>query len=512
MTVRFLPRDVPAIGDGLSRDSRRSPNLPGTYSGIGYSLRKRPTFGPLIAGLSMAVSLALSGCVLAPPGTVEEQAKLDKVSSTFEQPLEVRQLPAVPTPAHWRDVLHRAFLANSDLEASYFEWKAALAQIGQTAAWPNSNVAVGFSYMFSSGNMKAWNRTTISAGFDPAMNLSLPIKTRAAGKVALDTAREAGERFRTAKFSLQRKVLTGYLDLALIEEKLRIQRENLDILKLLAESAANREQAGGASQDLLKALIESEMAQNELSNMEAEANSMRGMLNGMLGRDPKAPLKLPGTLPAPRPVVTDDARLIAVAVDQNPELAGLARQVAGRRDAVDLARLAYLPDINPSAGFTGSISQFLGAMVMLPTTFPAIRAAISSAEAMAKSSEAMSRQTTRDRAASFVADLYLMRNAERQLNFYRQRLVPSARQLLSSSRQNYAAATIGFADLIDSERMFITVRLMVAQAQIEREKYLADLEALAGTDIETLGEPRATNEEMPPAGSQAPGQGNVAPR
>jgi outer membrane protein TolC len=66
-------------------------------------------------------------------------------------------------------------------------------------------------------------------------------------------------------------------------------------------------------------------------------------------------------------------------------------------------------------------------------------------------------------------------------------VVPSARQLVSSSRDAYAAGTIVFADLIDSERMFISVRRMVAQSQIEREERLADLEALAGVDIETLG-------------------------
>jgi hypothetical protein len=42
-------------------------------------------------------------------------------------------------------------------------------------------------------------------------------------------------------------------------------------------------------------------------------------------------------------------RLIAVGVDENPELAGLARQVAGRIDAIELARLTYLPDLVPFA-------------------------------------------------------------------------------------------------------------------------------------------------------------------
>ena len=53
-------------------------------------------------------------------------------------------------------------------------------------------------------------------------------------------------------------------------------------------------------------------------------------------------------------MAADDAALIAVAVAQNPELAALAQQVAGRSDAVELARLAYLPDIIPSANITGS--------------------------------------------------------------------------------------------------------------------------------------------------------------
>ena len=439
----------------------------------------------------------LAGCVLAPPGLTDEHAQLIRASPPFEPRIETRELPDLPAVADWHAILSRAFLANGELESSYFEWKAAFTRIDQAATWPNSNVAISFSYMFSPGNMKAWNRTTIGAGFDPSMNLSLPIKVRTAGKVALDAAREAGDRFRAVKFDLQRKVLAAYLDLALTDELIRIERDNLSFLKLLSDSAADRAEAGGPMQDLFKALIESQTAQNDLAGLEAKASSMRGMLNGMLGRDAAAPLKLPPNLPTPRPVAADDAELIAVAVKQNPELAALAQQVAGRTDAVELARLAYLPDVIPSASITGSLSQSLGAMLMVPTKLPAIHAAIEEAQAMTRSAQAMLRQTRQDRAASFVADLYLMRNAERETRVYRERIVPAARQLVSSSRNAYAAGTIVFADLIDSERMFISVRRMVAEAQIEREQHLAELEALTGVDIETLGLPATAPDDTP---------------
>lgn len=447
--------------------------------------------------MSIAMALGLGGCVLAPPGTTEEQAKLSEVSGRFEPPVEARELPVLPAQASWRDVLHRAFLANGELESAYFEWKAALIQINQAAAWPNSKFAVGYSYMFSPENMKAWNRMTISGGFDPSMNLSLPVKAETAGKVALEAAREAGEKFRTVKFELQRKVLTAYLDLALAKEKVRIERENVNLLKLLTSSAAVRAQAGGPLQDQLKAQTELELAKNNLLSLEADVRSMRSQLNGMLALDPRSTWDIPPRLPSPRPVIRDDARLIAVAVDRNPELAALARQVAGRIDAIELAWLGYLPDFNPFASVNGNISQTVAIMVMLPTTVPQIRAAIDNAEAMARSSEAILRQTEKNRAASFVANLYFLRNAERRSSFYRRRVVPIVEQLINSSRQAYAAGSVNFAELIDSKRTYISVRLLVAEARIEREKRLAELEALAGMDIETLGQSTVAEAEQP---------------
>lgn len=445
----------------------------------------------------VSVAMALGGCVLAPPGTIEEQAKLGDASGRFEPPLEARELPALPARPDWRDVLHRAFLANGELESAYFEWKGALILINQAAAWPNSKVAVSYSYMFSRENMKAWDRMTITAGFDPSMNLQLPIKAETAGRVALETAREAGEKFRAVKFELQRKVLTAYLDLALAKEKVRIERENVLLLKLLTSSASVRAQAGGPLQDMLKAQTEWEMAKNNVLNLEAEVRTARAKLNGMLARDAEAPLEPASTLPSPRPVIRDDARLIEVAVDRNPELAALARQVAGRKHAIELAILAYVPDFNPSFSINGSISQTIATMVMLPTTLPQIQAAIDNAEAMARSSEAVLRQTEKDRAASFVANLYFLRNAERQTSFYRRRVVPIVEQLLNSSRQAYAAGTVGFAELIDTKRTYIAIRLLVTQARIEREKRLAELEALAGVDMETLGRPIVADGERP---------------
>lgn len=454
-----------------------------------YRIRLSPVAARAALGLILLVGL--SGCALTPKGAADERLKLEAASSAYEQPVEARDLPALPARASWRDVLHRAFLANGELEAAYFDWKAALIEIDKASAWPNSNVTLGYSYMFSPGNMKAWDRTTLSTGFDPSMSLQLPIKPQTAGKVALEAAREAGEKFQATKFELQRKVLNAYLDLALAEEKVRIQSEEVALFQLTIASAQARVQVGGPVQDALKAKTEWELARNTLHNLEAEVRSAKAQLNGMLARNAQDPLSLPAQLPAPRPVVASDAQLIAVAVDRNPELAALARQVAGRKEAIDLASLGYLPDLSPSFSVAGSISQTVGGMAMLPTTLPQIRATIDNAVAMERSSEATLRQATNDRAASFVAALYLMRNAERQTALYRRSVVPLVQQSLASAQQAYAAGQSPFVDLIDNIRTYDAIKLMVAEARVGREKRLADIEALAGVDVETLGQHEA---------------------
>jgi outer membrane protein TolC len=433
----------------------------------------------------------MHGCALTPKGMKEEQARLAAFAGRYEPPFEERQLPDLPEVPGWRDVLHRAFLANGDLEAAYFDWKAALERVGIASAWPNSNIALGYSYAFSSDAMKSFDRMTFSAGFDAMENLSFPVKTAQAGKVALAEARAAGERFRRAKFALQERVLGTWAEYALLAERERLERLDLDLLEALMDTAAGRVQSGAPQQEILRAEIALRGAEDALRNTQAELAAMRAMLNGMLAREPDAPLPPPAALPDPRPIRADDAALLAAAAAANPDLAVLARQVEGRADALELARLQWIPDINPSAVFTGSISQAIGAIIVLPTTIAEIRGAINEAGAMLRGSQAMLRQALHDRGASVVATLVALRNSERQEALFARRILPVAEQLAANVRSSYASGTSSYAELVDAQRAIIEIRLTAAESATAREKRLAELEALAGVDIETVQGPLA---------------------
>jgi outer membrane protein TolC len=433
--------------------------------------------------------------VLAPRASEDERRRAALAGAAYETERAERVLPELPEQPGWRDLLRRAFLANGDLESAYFDWKAALARIDIAGAYPNTNVSLGFSYLFSDDNLKAWNRTTLSVGFDPMQNLSFPTKVSAAGRVAYDEARAAGERFFAAKFELQKRVLQAFTDYTLLAEKRRIQEAVLALDRIEVDTASQRVQAGEPQKSLLDAEVRIRLSDNSLRALDAELAAQRAMLNALVARDPDALLEPPATLPDPRRFSPEDEALLATAVEDNPELRALARDTDARRDGVALARQQYIPDFNPFAGFTGSIEQMVGVAASIPVTIPRIRAGVAEARAMLRASEARTAQAGLDQRARFGAALAALRDGERQEALFHGDVLPVAETFAASAEQSYASGASPLNEMIEARRLLLELRLLLAEARSTRERQLAELEALAGFDVETLGRVEGAPEE-----------------
>jgi outer membrane protein TolC len=430
--------------------------------------------------------LVVSGCVIAPREAKVEQQKVDEAGKAYATTRSVRVIPELPANPGWRDVLTRAFLANGELEAAYFEWAMAAMRIDQKGTWPQQPLELGFDYMFSSERMKTFDRMTFSAGLMDATGL--PNKAYRDAEVAWREAEAAGERFRQRKFELQAKVLSAWADYALQAEKVRVQEENVRLLRLVSETAGTRVRAGAPQQDLLRAQVELKQAENELLTLRSEVERQRSSLNALLVRPAEAILTPPARLPEPRPLTANDSALIALGVRNSPELAALSKDKLAREAAIVRARLEYQPEVNLSAAFTGSISQALGGMLVVPTRLPAIRAMVREARSDLRRVEAVTDQTHSDREAQFVATLVTLRDAERRTQVFEIEIVPLATRTLDLTRRGYASGSATYLDVIESQRTLLEVRLLVADSRALRERMLAELEMLAGADVETLDE------------------------
>ncbi|MGD9764978.1 MAG: TolC family protein [Candidatus Binatia bacterium] len=451
-----------------------------------------------VTAAALGVAGLLPACSLAPKGAAVERARVEAAGAPYADPGR-RQIPELPAEPDWRDLLRHAFLSNGELEAGYYGWRAAVERIDIAAGYPNTNVSLGFEYLFAGGNLTGWDRTTLTVGFDPMQNLSFPTKVLAAGRVAYEEARAAGERFAAAKFALQRRVIDAYLDYALLAERVRAQREQLDLLRVSAETAAAQVIGGMPQQALLAAQVEVGHAEHLLRDLEAEQEQQRIRLNALIGRAADAPLPAPRELPTPRPLPVADRELVAAGTAANPELRALSREVASRDDALELARQQYFPDINPFVGITGSIGQVVGAAISLSTRIPQIQAGIREARANLQAARAVRRQAGGARGAEFVGALIALRNSERQVALLREHIIPVANQSADTTARAYAAGSGDLPSVIAARRTLLVLRVTLAETQIARERAVAELEQLAGIDAEALPAALARLRANPPA-------------
>lgn len=404
----------------------------------------------------------------------------DEQGEPFRMPFEARMLVDLPSDASAEQLLGYAFLANAELEQRYWEWRSALEQIPQDAS-PNTTLAVSVSQMLS-GNFA----TALAAANDPMFNIPLQSKLATAGRRALELARATGQRFQKAKFDLQAKVLIAYADWSLLAELARLEETNLRLLDTGIALADQRVRVGTApQQDLLKMQTERDLAGRRLETLRAKVPGQRALLNALLSRKSDAPLEPPQALPASRPLALGDDELLSLLVHNNPELAALAQDLKGRREAINLARLQYLPDFALSFSTDlGAQAQSVIGMLTLPILrLEAIEAGIAQSRADLRATEAMRRQVANDLEAKAVFNIYALRNAERQTDLFERTLLPRAERVVHLLRESYSVGKVPLVELLDSQRMLIETRKAIAELRNERERLLAELEALAALPI-----------------------------
>jgi outer membrane protein TolC len=436
------------------------------------------------AVLAVLLTLLAAGCTVHPPGERQEREAALGAGRPFQKRIEDRAIPPLPENPTPDDLVHYALLANADLEQRYWEWRSAIEQIPQDGTQA-TNLALFGNLGIVSGSTSL-DRTTLSAGNDPMADIVLPSKLGTAARRALENARAAGWRFRKAQYDLRGKVLSAYYDYALSAELIRLEQSNAELLKTTVMVVEARNRAGAAAQqDLLKARNELDLSRNDIARMRAELPAQRATINALLSRPPDAALPVPGAMPAPAPLARDDRQILSLAVRRNPELAALADEIKGRKAAVALAKLQYLPDFSVTVGSDlAGVGQSLAGMLTVPLLrYQAINAAVAQAEADLRASEAMRRQSGNDLAAQVVMDLAALRDADRQLELFEHTILPRARQVVTVARSSYEAARSSLLDLLDAQRSLIAIERLVADLHATRGKRLADLEAIAAVAL-----------------------------
>lgn len=288
------------------------------------------------------------------------------------------------------------------------------------------------------------------------------------------------------------QVKRAYYNLYFIQQSIAVTEEEQRLLGEIRDVADTRYQAGTTSQqDVYRADLEISAVESELIRLRQQLASGRARLANVLHVAPQTQLMAVDRL-APEQAPRDLERLQRQAVAARPELHAQLAAIGRDREAVELARLDYKPDVTlgfswidvASSGISpvadGRDAFLLTAGVNLPIYKKRLDSSIRSAEAKAVAT-ARDYDALRDGTLEEVTDLFAQaRSHQELLVLFREDILPKARLTLEVSSQAYNVGEVDFLQLIDNWRQLLRYEISYRRLEASFRQTLADLERVIG--------------------------------
>jgi len=254
--------------------------------------------------------------------------------------------------------------------------------------------------------------------------------------------------------------------------------------------------AAGSHPDIIRAQIELATLADKLESIEQMREPTVAKLNSILNRESDLPLRWPVRRPL-EPIQINRQMVIGKLRANNPELKALDFDRAAAESKVELAKKRFYPDISLGldwiqtddarmAGTSDSGKDPIIAMISvnLPLWRDSYKAGRRQAEAKLRQVSAQRLQKENDIVAQTAKVLYEFEDSARKVALYADTLIPKAKEMLEASEVAYRAGTLDFLSLIDAQRTLLGFELLGELAVTDYLQRLAELEMLAGGEIE----------------------------
>lgn len=368
---------------------------------------------------------------------------------------------------------------NPALKAARAKWEAMKQRIPQARAWEDLQAGMDAE---NGGDNTEW-----------MLMQAIPLsgKNRLAGSAIMAEVAAMQAEVRRRELDLASAARVVYHALANAREQLRINEENVELLRQFVTISRAKYEVGRASQsDVL--LAETELAKLEEArfDIERQISDALSQLNALLNRPAQSPLPKPAR-PVVPPAGFDLLKLQRVALAHRPEVRAAEHRIAAADARVTLAKREWIPDpeirteIRHFIGgeASGMVEYDAGIVIKVPwlnrKKYEAkIKEARHEADAMRHEWESLQTETLR-----LVRDqLQKIETFHHHTILFRDKIVPLARQNVSAARLAYETDKGGFLALIDAQRTLQEVEGVFWHHLTEYVTALAELEAILGTD------------------------------
>lgn len=293
------------------------------------------------------------------------------------------------------------------------------------------------------------------------------------------------------------QVKRAYYELYFLQKAIRITEDNRTLLLDFVRIADSKYRSGKASQqDVLRAQVAVSTLDSQLIRLRQQIDSSQAKLARLLHVSPEVPLRALEQSPQHQ-IPQDLERLYRQAIAGQPELHAQLAAVQRDRRNVELARLAYFPDLTAGLTWAGTSASglspvangedplLLGFSVNVPIYRGRLDAGVREAESRMV---ATTRQydSLRDRTAESVKDLYARATSQYDLvKLFRDDIIPKSQQTLEVSLAAYQVGDVDFLQLIDNWEQLLRFRIASVRLESQLQQTLATLERVVGGQLQT---------------------------
>ena len=323
-------------------------------------------------------------------------------------------------------------------------------------------------------------------------SFNLPVEIGGKRSRRVDLAREeltlAEVDVQTEMRAVRRDLRQSFYALMAADEQVELAESVLDIARRVRDAAQARFETGAAPRlDVLQADLGAARAETDLDLARSTRIAAQASLNGVLNASPQEARVVAGSL-TDNTTVPAYNRALAIALTSNVDLTRIDREIAVEQRRGDLVRAERIPTpvftvggvFNAPGEFTAGLSGAVG--IGLPI-FSRNQGEIAESIAAASKLRAERDATRRTIENEVFGTLARIDARRRQVDAYRQRLVPTASNLESLAEESYRAGRTSVLAVFDAQRSLRDFRRDATQAALDLQFSIADLEQLLGTSL-----------------------------
>ncbi len=382
-----------------------------------------------------------------------------------------------------KDYVSYAEAHNAGLKSIYQQLQMALEQVPQAKALPDPQVT--YNYWTKQSDLQMKQTVGVMQTF-PWFG-----KIDARTQAAIKETSAAQQKYQAARLALFKEIKEGFYEFAYLARATDTAMENLELFKHFEEVARTRHMTTTTGHpDVIRAQV-------EIAKMEDVLRGLNQLREPTVSRLRTA-LTLPADTNLPWPkteefnaVELDYERLANILRQKNPELASLNYEAMAAGSKITLAEKNFYPDIGiglmwenmDNRGSRDGVAMVF--QMNLPLWRDSYRGGAKQAQAQKASIEQQKIETENVLLTKASQSLYEYRDSIRKIRLYRDTLIPKGRELLQASEAAYREGTIDFLSLIDAQRMLLDYHLSLQRAIADNQQKLAELEMLAGTELDS---------------------------